>query len=144
MVTIEDNSAKSLSRVYETQFTRNVKFGLFVALEPPALICNSILVYYLITDRTLRKTFHYHAILALLIVCLLTNLIEVPRIIRYLHIVFQNPHSHLKRFLGSVSSVSFLSFLGYVRFLGSMSSESSLNSLGSTSPSGSLRFFSFF
>jgi hypothetical protein len=59
------NSTES-SMSYETQQTRNIKFGLFVALEPPALICNCILVYYLIADRTLRHTIHYHAILALL------------------------------------------------------------------------------
>jgi hypothetical protein len=95
MVTLEDNSTESLSPLSETSWTRNIKFGLFVTLEPPALICNSILIYYLITDRTLRRTLHYHAILALLIVSLLTDLIEVPRIIRYLHIGIVMPQTNI-------------------------------------------------
>jgi hypothetical protein len=94
MVTLEDNSTES-SILGETPWTRRIKFGLFVALEPPALICNSILVYYLIADRTLRHTLHYHAILALLIVSLLTNLIELPRIIRYLHIGIVMPQTDI-------------------------------------------------
>jgi hypothetical protein len=88
------NSTES-SISYETQPTRNIKFGLFVALEPPALICNFILVYYLIADRTLRHTIHYHAILALLIVTLLTNVIELPRITNYLHIGIVIPQTNI-------------------------------------------------
>lgn len=76
MTSSTNDSTESYSP-YESQQTRNIKFGLFVALEPPALICNFILVYYLITDRTLRHTLHYHAILILLI--------EVPRITHFLH-----------------------------------------------------------
>jgi hypothetical protein len=88
------NSTES-SISYETQQTRNIKFSLFVALEPPALICNFILIYYLIVDRTLRYTIHYHAILALLIVTLLTNLIELPRITHYLHIGIVTPQMNI-------------------------------------------------
>jgi hypothetical protein len=80
---------------YETQQTRFIKFGLFVALEPPALICNFILVYYLIADRTLRRTIHYHAILALLIVTLLTNLVELPRITHYLRVGIVFPQTKI-------------------------------------------------
>jgi hypothetical protein len=82
-------------KIYETQQTRRIKFGLFVALTPPALICNIILVYYLITDRILRHTIQYHAILALLIVTLLTNLVEVPRITHYLHIGIVIPQTKI-------------------------------------------------
>jgi len=94
MASVEDNSTESFI-LGETQRTRSIKFGLFVALEPPAIICNSILVYYLIADRTLRHTLHYHAILALLIVSLLTNLIEVPRIINYLHFGIVLPQTNI-------------------------------------------------
>jgi hypothetical protein len=80
---------------YETQQTRNIKFGLFVALEPPALLCNIILVYYLIADRTLRKTLQYHSILALLIVTLLANLIELPRITHYLRVGIVFPQTKI-------------------------------------------------
>ncbi len=62
-----------------------IKFGLFIALEPPALICNIILLYYLIADQTLRRSLHHHAILALLIVSLLTNLMDVPRMLQFLN-----------------------------------------------------------
>jgi hypothetical protein len=88
------NSTES-STFYDTQQTRNIKFSLFVALEPPALICNFILIYYLIVDRTLRHTIHYHAILALLFVTLLTNLIELPRITNYLRIGVVIPQTNI-------------------------------------------------
>jgi hypothetical protein len=88
------NSTES-SIFYDTQHTRNIKFGLFVTLEPPALICNFILIYYLIVDRTLRQTLQYHAILALLIVTLLTNLIELPRITNYLRIGIVIPQTKI-------------------------------------------------
>ena len=93
MATLEDNSTEALI-LYETPWTRNIKFSLFVALEPPSLICNIVLVYYLIADQTLRRALHYHAILALLIVSLLTNLIEVPRIIHYLHTGIVKPQTN--------------------------------------------------
>ena len=80
------NDTTNYSIFSETHLTRYIKFGVFVVLEPPALICNFILVYYLITDRTLRHTIQYHAILALLIDTLFTNLIELPRIIDFLRI----------------------------------------------------------
>lgn len=79
----------------ETLTTRYVKFIPFVVLTPPALICNSIAVYYLIRDRILRRTIQNHAILALLIVTLLTNLIEVPRIMHYLHLGIVLPQSEI-------------------------------------------------
>lgn len=79
----------------ETEKTRRIKFGLFIFLEPPALVCNLILIYYLIADRTLRHTIHYHSILVLLIITLLTNLVELPRIIHYLHVGMVVPHSDL-------------------------------------------------
>jgi hypothetical protein len=88
------NSTESLV-FYDTQQIRNIKLGLFIALEPPALICNCILIYYLITDRALRHTLYYHAILALLIVTLLTNLIELPRIIHYLSILVVIPQTKI-------------------------------------------------
>jgi hypothetical protein len=94
MAASDDNSTESLI-FYETQQTRNIKFGLFVSLEPPALICNFALIYYLIADRALRQTLHYHAILALLIATLLTNLVEVPRITRYLHIGIVIPQTNI-------------------------------------------------
>ena len=69
----------------EMASTRQIKFFAFVILEPPALICNILLVYYLLFDRTLRQNLYYHSIAALLTACLLTNLIVVPRIINYLY-----------------------------------------------------------
>ncbi len=88
------NSTES-SVFYETQQSRITKLSLFIALEPPALICNCILIYYLIADRTLRHTIYYHAILALLIVTLLTNLVELPRIIHYLNIGIVIPQTKI-------------------------------------------------
>ena len=79
----------------ESPLTRNVKFGIFVVLTPPAIVCNCILVYYLLLDRTFRRVLHNHAILALLIATLLTNLIEVPRIIHFLHLGTVIPRSEV-------------------------------------------------
>jgi hypothetical protein len=94
MVSLADNSTESFI-VYENQWTRNIKFGVFLALEAPSLICNCVLIYYLVVDRTLRLALHYHAILSLLMVSLLTNLIEVPRIIDYLHRGIVTPQTNI-------------------------------------------------
>lgn len=90
-----ENSSIESSELYETLQTRNIKLGLFITLAPPSLICNSILVYYLIADQTLRRALHYHSLLALLLLSLLTNLIEVPRIIHYLHVGIVLPQSSI-------------------------------------------------
>ncbi len=80
-----DNSTQ-VSILSKTYFTWNIKFGFFVALEPPALICNFLLLYYLIADRTLRGSRHHHSVLSLLIVSLLTNLIDAPRMLQFLNV----------------------------------------------------------
>jgi hypothetical protein len=90
---IEDNSTE-FPVSYETEWTRNIKFSVFVALEPLALICNCLLVYYLIADRRLRQTLHYHTFLGLLIVSLMTNVVELPRVIHYLHIGIVTPQTN--------------------------------------------------
>ncbi|CAF1015738.1 unnamed protein product [Adineta ricciae] len=71
---------------YETAFTRNIKLGFFIAVTPFAIICDIILIYYLVFDRMIRNILHYHSILALLLVCLALETIEVPRIMHYLRI----------------------------------------------------------
>ncbi|CAF1477208.1 unnamed protein product [Adineta steineri] len=92
---ISDSNSTESSVIYETEQTRYLKFGIFVILEPPALICNYALIHYLITDRTLRHMLQYHAILALLIVSLLTNLVEVPRILNYLRLNIVLPQTNI-------------------------------------------------
>lgn len=79
----------------ETVLTRYVKFIPFVILIVPAVICNIISVYYLMIDRILRRSIYNHGILALLLTTLLTNLIEVPRIIHYLHLGVVIPQSEI-------------------------------------------------
>lgn len=74
------------STFVDTEQTRSVKFVLLVALESPVLIFNLILLYYLLVDRTLRHKIHYHAFVPLLLVTLLSNVVELPRIIHDLHI----------------------------------------------------------
>ncbi|CAF1613322.1 unnamed protein product [Adineta ricciae] len=64
-------------------------------MAPPALLLNSVLIFYLVANRTLRGTLQYHAVLALLIVTFLTNSIEVPRIIHYLHLGIVLPQTDL-------------------------------------------------
>ncbi|CAF1302470.1 unnamed protein product [Rotaria sp. Silwood1] len=87
---MNENNTNSF-QLFETSSTRLAKFILFVSLEPPGLLCNFFLVYHLITDRVLRRTLHHHVVLVLLIVSLLTNTIEVPRVLAFLHIGFVTP-----------------------------------------------------
>ncbi|CAF1387900.1 unnamed protein product [Rotaria magnacalcarata] len=94
MISSQDNSTETL-HAFETQWTRNIKFDLLVALEPATLICNCALVYFLIADQNLRQTLDYHTLLGLLIVNLVTNLIELPRIIHYLRISIVTPQTDL-------------------------------------------------
>ena len=82
---LNSNTSLLLSTSEDYSLPRLAKFYLFVVLEPPAIICNTLLVFYLLFDRNLRLTLHYHGLLALLITSLLNNLVEVPRIIHYLH-----------------------------------------------------------
>ena len=112
MICISDNLTQ-----YETQFTRNIKFAIFIGLEPVAIICNSILVYYLIADRTLRRTLHYHAILALLIVSLLTNVIEVPRIIHYLYVGVVIPQTGINCLIWQWFDYTLFSTINVLMFL---------------------------
>lgn len=89
-----------LSTASETPFTRKIKFIIFLILEPPALICNFIFVYYLVVDRALRNTLHNHFLLALLIVTLLINLIGIPRVLHYLDSGSVTPQNHLYCLIG--------------------------------------------
>lgn len=72
-----------------------IKLIVLIALTPFALICNLILVYYLMMDRILRRAIHNHGMLALLFTTLCTNLIEVPRIINYLNIGIVFPQNEI-------------------------------------------------
>ncbi len=72
-----------LSTESETYLTRNIKFGLFIGLEPPSIICNLIMLYYLIADRTFHQSLHHHSILALLLISLLTNIFDVPCMLHF-------------------------------------------------------------
>jgi len=93
MASVGNNTTTETS-IHDTELTRLIKFSVFVGLEPLAVINNFILVYYLIADRVLRHTLQYHAFLGLLIVTLLTNLIEIPRVIYYLHIGIVIPQTY--------------------------------------------------
>ncbi|CAF1338538.1 unnamed protein product [Adineta ricciae] len=86
---------ESVVKFSETTLSRYSKFSVFLVLEPPSVLCNSLFVFYLIKDRNLRLAIHHHAILALLIVSLLTNLIEIPRILHYLRTGSVGTHSSI-------------------------------------------------
>ena len=90
-----EESSNESSIFEETGEVRNLKFIIFVGLAPLGLICNIILIYNLIMDRNLRHNIHYNAFLSLLTVTLLTNVIEVPRIIHYLHHGMVIPENYL-------------------------------------------------
>ena len=85
MTSAESNTTELITS-YETACTRKIKLGLFIAITPFAIICNIILIYYLVFDRIIRNILHYHSILVLLLVCLVLETIEVPRIMNYLRI----------------------------------------------------------
>jgi hypothetical protein len=92
---MDSHNNNSNSALSETPLTRNIKFGILLVLEPPSILCNFFFVYHLITDRNLRTAVHHHVILALLIVSLLTNLIEIPRILHYLRINIVTPQTNV-------------------------------------------------
>lgn len=83
------------SIIYETPFTRKIKFIVFLILEPPALLCNFLLVYHLIVNRSHRNALHNHAILVLLIVTLLINSVEIPLLLHYLNTGFVAIPNHI-------------------------------------------------
>ena len=92
-LTVENSTEFAI--ISETYLTRITKFSVFLILEPPSLICNILLIYHLITDRTLRKLLYHHSILSLLIVSLMTNVIEVPRMLQFLHAGIVIPSTNL-------------------------------------------------
>lgn len=77
----------------DSSFVRYFKFSVLLVLEPPALLCNGFLVFYLLTDRNLRTTLHHHVILLLLLVTLVTNLVEIPRILTFLRLGVATPQT---------------------------------------------------
>ena len=91
---LDDNSTEYVA-VAETPSTRFIKFVIFIIITPPALVCNGISVYYLTVDRTLRRAIHNHALLVLLIATLLCNLVEIPRVIYYLHVGIVIPQTEI-------------------------------------------------
>ena len=77
----------------QSSLARYFKFAFLLILEPPSLLCNGFLVFYLINDKHLRTTLHHHVILLLLLVTLATNLVEIPRILHYLRLGVTTPES---------------------------------------------------
>ena len=69
----------------ESELSRTIKFVVFIILEPVAVVCNIFLVYSLIVDKHLRAALHHHVILLLLLVTLVTNLVEIPRVLHFLY-----------------------------------------------------------
>jgi hypothetical protein len=68
-----------------------IKFCLFILLQPPAVVCNGLLVVFLLNQRNQRRKLQNHGILALLVVTLVTNVIEIPRILHYLRYEYTKP-----------------------------------------------------
>ncbi|CAF1171738.1 unnamed protein product [Rotaria sp. Silwood1] len=53
---------------HDTNISRYIKLGLLISFQIPSIICHIFIIYYLITNRTLRRALHNHVILILLIV----------------------------------------------------------------------------
>lgn len=91
--TMEESSSSSSSvdESLESSLMRWIKFSLILSIEPFSLLCNLMLIFYLIKDRKILRTLHHHVLLLLLIVSFLTNSIEIPRILDYLRLGFVRP-----------------------------------------------------
>ena len=88
-----NSTSPSSLLIVESTLTRYLKFAVLLVLEPPALVCNSFLVYSLLSNGHLRTALQHHVILALLLVTLLSNLIEIPRVLHYLLVGVVRPES---------------------------------------------------
>ncbi|CAF4256944.1 unnamed protein product, partial [Rotaria magnacalcarata] len=68
----------------ETAETRLVKFGIFMILQPPSIICYLASIHYILSHRDTRQALHHHGPLVLLFVGLVTVIFDLSMILDFL------------------------------------------------------------
>ena len=90
------SSNESYSSGYpEFSLSATARFWLLLIFEIPSLCCSLLVLFYLITDRTLRQSLHYHVIIALLVVGLFAQSIDVPFYLNFVRINYILPASSI-------------------------------------------------
>ncbi|CAF0745914.1 unnamed protein product [Adineta steineri] len=69
----------------------SISFWLLIIFNVPSLICSLKLLYHLINDNSLRKSLNNHVIIALLIIGLFSQLIDIPFYLNFLRIGYVWP-----------------------------------------------------
>lgn len=70
----------------EASIPRPVRFWLLLILDVLAVTCTLFLLFHLFSKKILRQGLHNHVIIALLIVALWSQLIDIPSYITYLYL----------------------------------------------------------
>lgn len=71
------------------------RFWLLLVFEVPSLFCSLLVLVFFFKDRSYRKTLHNHVIIALLIVGLFSQLIDVPFYLNFIRINTISPASSI-------------------------------------------------
>ncbi|CAF1620977.1 unnamed protein product [Adineta steineri] len=69
----------------------SISFWLLIIFNVPSLICSLKLLYHLINDNSLRKSLNNHVIIALLVIGLFSQLIDIPFYLNFLRIGYVWP-----------------------------------------------------
>ncbi|CAF3418424.1 unnamed protein product [Rotaria socialis] len=77
----------------ETVETRRMKFGIFMTLQPPSIICYLASIHYILTHRGTRQALHHHGPLVLLFVGLFTVIFDLSMILDFLRTGFVTPRN---------------------------------------------------
>lgn len=93
MATNTSNENDTSTNNYSSEFSLppSIRFLLLIIFDIPSLTCSFYLLYYLITDRNLRKALNNHAIVVLLFLGLFSQLIDIPFYLNYLRIGYVWP-----------------------------------------------------
>lgn len=71
------------------------RFWLILVFEVPSLFCSLLVLAFFFKDRSCRKTLHNHVIIALLIVGLFSQLIDVPFYLNFIRLNVISPASSI-------------------------------------------------
>ncbi|CAF4344372.1 unnamed protein product [Rotaria magnacalcarata] len=68
----------------ETVESRLIKFGIFMTLQPPSIICYLASIHYILYNRSTRQALHNHGPLILLFIGLFTVIFDLSMILNFL------------------------------------------------------------
>ena len=94
------NTNETFEYIYPVfSLPETVRFWLLLVFEIPSLCCSLLILAHLLVDRWSRKSLHNHVIIALLIVGLFSQLIDVPFYLNFVRTHYVSPASSLTCFL---------------------------------------------